>query len=307
MKSSIYILGLLLIFSLITKVKSTPESAEGNGGVKQPNVLEIVEAISKVQKNVTNNPSNKHNVKVANGVLTSESANDTESLSLDLLEILQSSAETTSTSAPSTQASTDLEDPAINEIDTGGYGHPSDLIPPSDSILSYDGIFAWFNWVVAMRDPRINPAGTSSWREIIETGVFSIFEHFNPFRGFIGRTLGSESITSMLAVYNNRQKVLAALATNEIQPDSQSILDYALNLEKNKATNELDEDSEVEDKANVPLPAGIVALADILNGAPFQVGIPTAALKPDTDLPLDVLAVNSVLKWIYILIRKFIS
>jgi len=316
---------------ITTEAKQSKEDLEKSG--VPDDVVKIVEAINKVQKNVTVNPNNVDNVRVATGnwkkkpvTKTTEKkkiANDKKTevnplpfvISPDIKPVIVKKKPRPENTYVEEEEEKLEEDNLVEPEET--FNSAAHLDPPSVSIFSYGGIREWFDWVVNMRDPKINPSGTSSsWRSILTTGIFSLARQYNPFRSFYrsGRSMDTDTdtLTTMVAVYNNRDEIVDKLATNEIQPDAQSIMDYAIKLElEKKGIDDLDS-SDISKQAlqNIQVPTALTTLVNLLNGQNIQ--LPLAGLnignKPVVTKgeasPQEVQFINFLLKWVYVLLRK---
>lgn len=322
MKNKLKLCNMLLITIFVAQLIFTTEATQDLGSLENSgvpdNVVKIVEAISKVQKDVTVNPNNVNNIKVATGNWRNKSSTKSPSTEKDQdlfkpLVISPDAKPTIVKKKPSPDtAANEIEKIEDNLIETEEVTYSNvNLAPPQISIFSYRGISEWFEWVVQMRDPKINPDGTSSWRSIITTGIFSLAQQYNPFRsffrrGFFGRSLDIGLTAKMLAVYNNRDEIIEKLASNEIQPDAQSILDYAMKLENEKSKLEKSDDVTDLSKTNLDkLPTPLSSLIDVLNGQNIQLGLPVLSNvvvdKPEAS-PTEVKFINGILKWFYVLI-----
>lgn len=289
------------------------------------NVAEIVEAISNVQKDVTNAESIIPNIKVAVSNISIESEPPT-TVAPEIIEetTVSEPVPTTTRAEISTEPiPTDDAPPAVAVIHSDSEATSSDVIEdeevgvilettevpsfldtlntPATSIFSTNGVSQWFNWVVSMRDPILNPEGSAGWPTIISRGFQGLVNYYNPFRsfGFMSRmsralTNSETATTALLSVYENREDIINALQSDKLEPSIINVINYVQDLENKKIADKISILSERND-------LDTEAKQELVEG-----DIPGSALVGALTAPLDVKIVNFLLKGLYIVIGKYI-
>lgn len=294
---------------------------------------------------------NRLDQKTENGVtVTTEKTDDAEAIQEeeepdsqnDNTENVEESDTSTGDAAADTPAGTDETEANQQEDQTSESGGSeminSSLEPPVTSLLTYDGITSWYNWVMSMRDPERIPGGPLSWPTILGRGISSIVSHYNPLGSFTGRDLAdNEVINSLSNTHPFREEIIQAIKDGAISSDVESINVFVHKLQAKKVADKIssmsrdDTIATVEDVAIAtpllslrPLAAPIVDavqnLQDAANEAEDALFAPLDVVPEEVQAAADlfdapfstVVAVPQYIKWInlglkslYILLRKF--
>ena len=317
------------------------DSAAAESTAKLPDSMaDIVEAISNVQKNITEHPFYVNNLKVASNSMLNDSSSSLhdkppanlgaedeqadselelykpENMKPVLNKATTTSSDSVAEGASQTDSSTStVTDEELDEEEANINALAEDevmsaiLRPPQTTIFSYDGAVEWFNWAVTMRDPQINPEGTVSWPVIIQRGFQGLVSYYNPFARSSRSISTSATLEALNDVYEHRAEIVEAILNDRLSPDVESIASFVRDLEKTKVSERISALSDIKQTKieatekqviqTSPFIFDLTALSDLITRMFTPFATTTSSVKPDVKL------VNSILKTIYMLLRKY--